>query len=329
MTKKKLERRRLTGDDKVRILMKLIPMEDFEQVLDKLERKQAEKLLILMKEDDLGVPEKITKVEAVEVLTEFNEYMSRLVNPDEVAMTDAMQALIQQKLIEFNLVEEQRLYGFDKLAELSVDQIINIIFKESQQISAVILSRLDSDKAVEVIQKMNNEHRTEILLYMGTSQNISREKLKEINDWLEDKIDESVNKGTYDGAKEVAQILEGLTEDEMTEQLELIEKINPDLVKEIRGHILTFNDILMLDDVTLYIILNEIDSSTIGLAIRNLSQNLQEKALSALSENARQIAELELTGGNVSDADILAAQNVILATAREQEVNGLVQLRQD
>ncbi len=43
MTKKKLERRRLTGDDKVRILMKLIPMEDFEQVLDKLERKQAEK----------------------------------------------------------------------------------------------------------------------------------------------------------------------------------------------------------------------------------------------------------------------------------------------
>ncbi|WP_305810272.1 hypothetical protein [Photobacterium kishitanii] len=58
MTKKKLERRRLTGDDKVRILMKLIPMEDFEQVLDKLERKQAEKLLILMKEDDLGVPEK-------------------------------------------------------------------------------------------------------------------------------------------------------------------------------------------------------------------------------------------------------------------------------
>ncbi len=282
-----------------------------------------------MKEDDLGVPEKITKVEAVEVLTEFNEYMSRLVNPDEVAMTDAMQALIQQKLIEFNLVEEQRLYGFDKLAELSVDQIINIIFKESQQISAVILSRLDSDKAVEVIQKMNNEHRTEILLYMGTSQNISREKLKEINDWLEDKIDESVNKGTYDGAKEVAQILEGLTEDEMTEQLELIEKINPDLVKEIRGHILTFNDILMLDDVTLYIILNEIDSSTIGLAIRNLSQNLQEKALSALSENARQIAELELTGGNVLDADILAAQNVILATAREQEVNGLVQLRQD
>ncbi|WP_305810273.1 FliG C-terminal domain-containing protein [Photobacterium kishitanii] len=255
--------------------------------------------------------------------------MSRLVNPDEVAMTDAMQALIQQKLIEFNLVEEQRLYGFDKLAELSVDQIINIIFKESQQISAVILSRLDSDKAVEVIQKMNNEHRTEILLYMGTSQNISREKLKEINDWLEDKIDESVNKGTYDGAKEVAQILEGLTEDEMTEQLELIEKINPDLVKEIRGHILTFNDILMLDDVTLYIILNEIDSSTIGLAIRNLSQNLQEKALSALSENARQIAELELTGGNVLDADILAAQNVILATAREQEVNGLVQLRQD
>lgn len=329
MTKKKLERRRLTGDDKVRILMKLIPMEDFEQVLDKLERKQAEKLLILMKEDDLGVPEKITKVEAVEVLTEFNEYMSRLVNPDEVAMTDAMQALIQQKLIEFNLVEEQRLYGFDKLAELSVDQIINIIFKESQQISAVILSRLDSDKAVEVIQKMNNEHRTEILLYMGTSQNISREKLKEINDWLEDKIDESVNKGTYDGAKEVAQILEGLTEDEMTEQLELIEKINPDLVKEIRGHILTFNDILMLDDVTLYIILNEIDSSTIGLAIRNLSQNLQEKALSALSENARQIAELELTGGNVLDADILVAQNVILATAREQEVNGLVQLRQD
>lgn len=329
MTKKKLERRRLTGDDKVRILMKLIPMEDFEQVLDKLERKQAEKLLILMKEDDLGVPEKITKVEAVEVLTEFNEYMSRLVNPDEVAMTDAMQALIQQKLIEFNLVEEQRLYGFDKLAELSVDQIINIIFKESQQISAVILSRLDSDKAVEVIQKMNNEHRTEILLYMGTSQNISREKLKEINDWLEDKIDESVNKGTYDGAREVAQILEGLTEDEMTEQLELIEKINPDLVKEIRGHILTFNDILMLDDVTLYIILNEIDSSTIGLAIRNLSQNQQEKALSALSENARQIAELELTGGNVLDADILAAQNVILATAREQEVNGLVQLRQD
>lgn len=328
MTKKKLERRRLNGDDKVRILMKLIPMEDFEQVLDKLERKQAEKLLILMKEDDLGVPEKITKVEAVEVLTEFNEYMSRLVNPDEVAMTDAMQALIQQKLIEFNLVEEQRLYGFDKLAELSVDQIINIIFKESQQISAVILSRLDSDKAVDVIQKMNNEHRTEILLYMGTSQNISREKLKEINDWLEDKIDESVNRGTYDGAKEVAQILEGLTEDEMTEQLELIEKINPDLVKEIRGHILTFNDILMLDDMTLYIILNEIDSSTIGIAIRNLSQNQQEKALSALSENARQIAELELTGGNVLDIDILAAQNMILATAREQEVNGLVQLRQ-
>lgn len=327
MTKKKLERRRLNGDDKVRILMKLIPMEDFEQVLDKLERKQAEKLLILMKDDDQGVPEKITKVEAVEVLTEFNEYMSRLVNPDDVAMTDAMQALIQQKLIEFNLVEEQRLYGFDKLAELSVDQIINIIFKESQQISAVILSRLDSDKTVEVIQKMSNKHRTEILLYMGTSQNISREKLKEINDWLEDKIDESVNKGTYDGAKEVAQILEGLTEDEMLEQLELIGKTNPDLVNEIRGHILTFNDILMLDDMTLYIILNEIDASTIGLAIRNLPPEKQEKALSSLSENARQIAELELTGGNVLDVDILAAQNNILATARDQEVNGLVQLR--
>ncbi|WP_256385131.1 FliG C-terminal domain-containing protein [Photobacterium toruni] len=327
MTKKKLERRRLNGDDKVRILMKLIPMEDFEQVLDKLERKQAEKLLILMKDDDQGVPEKITKVEAVEVLTEFNEYMSRLVNPDDVAMTDAMQALIQQKLIEFNLVEEQRLYGFDKLAELSVDQIINIIFKESQQISAVILSRLDSDKTVEVIQKMSNKHRTEILLYMGTSQNISREKLKEINDWLEDKIDESVNKGTYDGAKEVAQILEGLTEDEMLEQLELIGKTHPDLVNEIRGHILTFNDILMLDDMTLYIILNEIDASTIGLAIRNLPPEKQEKALSSLSENARQIAELELTGGNVLDVDILAAQNNILATARDQEVNGLVQLR--
>lgn len=116
------------------------------------------------------------------------------------------------------------------------------------------------------------------------------------------------------GKKEVAEMLSGL-EPEMRERI-LKEIAGEDLrlAEEIREMLLGFEDLLRLDDISMQLLLKDIPSERLSLALRNASESLKEHVLKNLPTRRRdEISELVESLGQQRLSIVREAQKEIVA----------------
>ena len=137
-----------------------------------------------------------------------------------------------------------------------------------------------------------------------------------------------VNKGKgrkVGGIKVVAEILNH--SDRLTEQaiLEKIEKENPNLADSIRKFMFVFEDLIQIDDKGIQMILKEIRTEDLSLALKTGSNNLKEKIFKNMSQRAAQILkeEMELKGP-VKVSEVEKAQQNIVKISRKLEMEGRI-----
>lgn len=221
--------------------------------------------------------------------------------------------------------------SFEALQKTDPLQISKLFQSEQPQTIAVVLAHLDATTASEVLRHLPDGQRGDVLLRMASLQNVSQDVVKRAAAVLNQKIS-SVSKGMNNrsnvgGVRAVADICNRLDRDTMKSILEQVEDSNPPLALEIRNLMVTFEDILLVDDIGIREILQRVDKKVLTLALKGTIAELQERFFSNMSSRAVEMMKEEMDFmGQVKMKEVNAAQREVVEVLRELDESGVISL---
>ncbi|UCD36074.1 MAG: flagellar motor switch protein FliG [Nitrospiraceae bacterium] len=203
----------------------------------------------------------------------------------------------------------------------------SFLITEHPQTIALILCLLESEQAAEVITALPEHIRFDVAMRVATTERIPDSALEEIETVLKGQLD--IGKGkdgkTFHGTKVIAEILNQC--ERGTEQviLEKIETQNEALAESIRELMLVFDDLEQIDDRGIQLILKELSTEDLSLALKTASNELKEKIFKNMSQRAVQILKEEMEArGPVKVSDVEAAQLNVVKIARKLNDDGKI-----
>lgn len=215
---------------------------------------------------------------------------------------------------------------FEFLRGTPPDQIHAFLRGEHPQTVALVLANLpSSDLAAKVMQLMPAEEQAEVALRIALMGQTSPEVVKEVAGVMREKV-KSILHHEYEaagGAEALADILNSA--DRATERniLESLAKRDPELAEEVRSLLFTFEDLLKLDDRSMQLVLKNVDTKDLALALRGATEDVKDWILANMSERGAQMLREEMEYMPPQRRRVVEeAQSKIVAVVRRLEDAG-------
>jgi len=223
-----------------------------------------------------------------------------------------------------HLAGERRDSPFAFLETVEIETLMAFLEEEHPQTLAVILVHLSPAKAAEILERLSPACSREVIERIATLEGTNAEALEEVEMALEKHLVATRYEplGEAGGVKAVAEILRAATGNCAT-FLDDLRQDQPELAEEIDKHLFVFDDLVRLDDRAIQIVLREVDSRRLAVALKTSGEGIKMKVLNNLSRRAAEALreEMELLGP-VRQADVEAAQRAILKTVLALEQSG-------
>lgn len=239
-------------------------------------------------------------------------------------------AEVAKRLMDKVITSLERSSNFEILQKIDPIQISKLFHAEQPQTIAVVLAHVDPTMASNILQNLPEAQRGKVALRLANMQNVSQETIKRISQLLDQKIS-SFNSGlssnAVGGLRSLADICNRLDRDTSSSILEDIETVDPELATQVRNLMVTFDDVLMLDDLGIREIIQRIDKKVLTLALKGTNKELQDRFFSNMSARAMEmmLEELEFMG-QVKMKDVNVAQRAVVDVMRELDELGLISL---
>jgi flagellar motor switch protein FliG len=208
----------------------------------------------------------------------------------------------------------------DSLRQVDSKTLANLLLTEHPQTAAFITCLLDPVKAVAVLSLLPDGLKLDIAMRIATIERIPENAIEELNEVLKGQLDIEGRAKKFSGIKTIAEILNYC--ERSTEQmiLKTIEEQSAELADSIRHFMFVFDDLIKVDDRGIQMILNEITTEELGLALKTVSEALKKKIFKNMSQRAAQILKDEMQAkGPVRVSEVEKAQQNILKVARKLE----------
>jgi len=208
------------------------------------------------------------------------------------------------------------------ISDMEGRQIFNLIKHEQPQTISFVLSYLDSGKASEVFSLLTIELREEVIERLGTIESTSLDLVGKIVRNLGKHFDTKEQPSFHrsGGVGSVADLLNKMDKSESKTLLARLEERNSQLGQAVRKKMFSFEDIGRLMNADLQLILREVDSSNLAIAMKSASESLREKFYGAISKRAAESLREEIEFlGQVRMKDVEIAQDAIIQVVRRLE----------
>ncbi|MGC8611426.1 MAG: flagellar motor switch protein FliG [Athalassotoga sp.] len=311
---------------KAAIFLLTIGPERAAKILKNLSEEEIESLTL-----EIANLKNISEQERQEALREFSEMMQakEYINKGgiEYAKEILEKALGPQKAYEIigKLTSNLQVKPFDFMKKSDVAQLVNFLQNEHPQTIALVLAYLEPKQAAQIIISFPEELQAEVIKRLSLLERASPEVVKQIEKNMEKRLSSFVtqdfsNVGGIDVAVEIVNALDRTAEKRI---LDDIQKTDPDLAEEIKKRMFVFEDILKLDDRSVQLIMREVDTHDLALAIKGTTEEVKNKLMSNMSKRAAALLEDELKYmGPVRVKDVETAQQKIVAIVRKLEDAG-------
>ena len=217
--------------------------------------------------------------------------------------------------------------GIESLKWMDPLSVAELLRNEHPQIVAAILVHLDSEQAAGILQQLSDRQRSEVLLRVATLEGIQPTALKDLNEVLFKVLagGDKIRKSSLGCVKAAAEIINLLGGNMDAVVLESIRGYDPDLAQKIMDKMFVFEDILKLDDKSIQIVLKEVASETLIVALKGAVPELREKFLSNMSSRAAEALREDLESrGPMRLSEVEAQQKEILKTVRRLSDEGQI-----
>jgi len=123
--------------------------------------------------------------------------------------------------------------------------------------------------------------------------------------------------------KLAAEILNQIDSKAEGDIIDIIEKASPDLAMRVQEKMFVFADLMGVDDRGLQLIIKELSSDVLGLALKGSDESIKEKFLKNMSERASEMLREDMEAkGPVKLSDVERSQQEIIKIARRLEQEG-------
>jgi flagellar motor switch protein FliG len=219
--------------------------------------------------------------------------------------------------------------GIEQLKWMDALSISDLVRLEHPQIGAIILSLLGSDKAAEVMLRLPENVRSELLVRIATLQGVRPAALRELDDIMEKQLSgrETVKTTSIGGIDVAANILNFMDSTASNSVLVKISENNADLASKIQDKMFVFEDLASMSATDMQTVLREVQTDQLLLALRGASEDLKEKIYGNMSKRAAEILRDDMEASPPAKlSDVEGAQKEILNTVKQLLDSGEIQL---
>jgi flagellar motor switch protein FliG len=213
------------------------------------------------------------------------------------------------------------------VSQADPESLAMVLMLEQPQTIALVLSTLDAWRAVAVVDHLPRALRHEVLRRMATVESVAPEILREVGQALSTELRSLVAGGMrkVDGKLTALQILRRSGSEDQAAVLAEIEKDDPALAADLKGQLFTFGDVVSLTDRDLQVLLRDIDTNKLVLALKGATMEVRQKLLGNLSARAAEMLNDDLAAmGPVKLSLVESAQNEIAKQAQDLGTQGRI-----
>ena len=207
------------------------------------------------------------------------------------ALGDDKAALLIDRILQGGDVS-----GIESLKWMDPLSVAELLRNEHPQIVAAILVHLDFDQAADVLKHFAERQRNEVMLRVATMEGIQPTALKDLNEILFQVLagGDKVRKSSLGGVKTAAEMINLMGTAIEGTVIESIRNHDPDLAQKIMDKMFVFDDVSKLDDKAIQMVLKEVASDTLIVALKGAQPELKEKFLANMSTRAAETLREDL-----------------------------------
>jgi flagellar motor switch protein FliG len=209
--------------------------------------------------------------------------------------------------------------GIEGLKWMDSAGVAELVRNEHPQIIATILVHLDRDQASEILTHFTERLRNDVLLRVATLDGVQPVALRELNDVLTKLLSgsDNIKKSAMGGARAAAEILNFMPTTLEPAMIENVKAFDPELAQNILDQMFTWENLLELEDRGMQLLLREVQSDALVVALKGSSEELKEKIFRNMAQRAAETLKEDLDAkGMVRVSEVEAQQKEILKVVR-------------
>ena len=219
--------------------------------------------------------------------------------------------------------------GIEALKYMEGSLVADLIKSEHPQIIATILVHLEPDQVSEIIKTFPERLRNDVMLRIATLDGVQPAALAELNDVLTKLLagTKNIQRTVMGGVKTAADILNFMGTQLETSVIASVRDYDPELAQKIQDEMFVFENLMDVDDRGVQLLLREVQSESLVLALKGASDDLREKIFKNMSSRAAEMLRDVLESrGPVRLSEVEAEQKGILQVVRRLADEGQIVL---
>jgi flagellar motor switch protein FliG len=219
--------------------------------------------------------------------------------------------------------------GIEALKWMDAASIAEMIRNEHPQIIATILVHLERDQAADVLTRFVERMRNDVMLRIAALEGVQPSALSELNDVLTQLMQgaSKVSKSALGGTTVAAEILNNLGTSIEASVMASLREHDAELAQQIEDQMFVFENLNDLDDRGIQLLLREVQSESLIIALKGTSNDLREKIFKNMSSRAAEMLRDDFESkGPVKLSEVEAEQREILKIVRRLADEGQIAL---
>lgn len=218
---------------------------------------------------------------------------------------------------------------FEFLRAADPRQVLTFLQDEHPQTIALVMAHILPDQAALVMSGLPEAVQGEVARRIAQMDRTSPEVIRQVEGVLERKSSTLLQPSESSNAGGIQPLVEILNRSDRTTEkliLENLARTDPDLADEVRNRMFVFEDITSLEDRSVQLVLREIDSKELAIALKGVRDDVRDKVTGNMSERAGAALkdEIELLGP-VRLKQVEEAQgNIVKAIRRLEEAGQII-----
>lgn len=288
-----------------------------------------------------GLGETIAKMKTIprekveDVLNKFavvaSEQSMLVTDTDEYVKSVLRKALGEDKanLLIDRILQGGDVSGIESLKWMDANSVAELLRNEHPQIVAAILVHLDFEQASGVLKCFTERQRNEVLVRVATLDGIQPSALKDLNEVMSKVLagGDKLRKASLGGVKTAAEMINLMGGSVETSVLDYIREADNELAQKIMDNMFTFDDLEKVDDKGIQLLLKEVQSESLVIALKGATPEMREKVFRNMSTRAAETLREDLESrGPVRVSEVEAEQKEMLKTVRRLADEGQIVL---
>jgi flagellar motor switch protein FliG len=219
--------------------------------------------------------------------------------------------------------------ALDALRWMDAKTIVALIEHEHPQIAALVLAHLDPPIAADVLQLLPLEVQPDVIHRVATLESVTAEALDELERVLVREVTRtsSTPATARGGAAEAAKIMNNTRSGTDQRIIRQLAKVDKKLAQTIEDEMFIFENLIDVDEKNLGMLLRNVESEVLVVALKGADERLREKILGCMSSRAADSIRDEMEErGPMRLVEVLESQKEVLAIARRLADAGTIML---